>query len=257
MKPNYFHIRLIIFTVTIGLLIFLNIQGVFLPVENFLSRAVLSPLLSLADGFFSGGDGKYEVLRKENQKLLVEIAELETLRKENEALTRALGLVQESGRKVLPASLVGFFRFFGNEIVVINRGKESGILIGDIVLTEEKIFIGKIVASNDGRADVLLVTSPTATHDVTFPTSGIRARARGVGAGELIVDLVPESAPVEAGDVFVISPRAGDFSSWLLVGQVREVMVGASPVFKKIRAIHPFQPERDSRLFIIASGKIP
>ncbi|MFY9462080.1 MAG: rod shape-determining protein MreC [Candidatus Sungiibacteriota bacterium] len=246
-------IELLVFVVTAGLLIFLSIVGGLGTVTNLFSRGVAVPLLSSASRIFWNG-GDYQAIQNENIQLKSQVAEADFLKKENDILRKALGLGYEEGRRVIPVSNVGFYRFFENEIVIIDRGIEAGIKAGDAVQTGEKVYVGRVISNDRGRADVLLVTSRSQAIDISFPNLNVRARARGVNGRELAVDFVPDSAAIQKGNLFTVTRKPGNTSSGLLLGEIREVATDESKVFKIIRAIHLFDPFGAEPLFVMPSG---
>ncbi|MDO8561146.1 MAG: rod shape-determining protein MreC [bacterium] len=248
------NIEFLIFIVTAGLLVFLSIVGGLRPLTNLVSRVTV-PLLSFSTSIFRT-TGNYQTLQDENAKLKSQLADADSLKKENENLQKALSLGYEEGRRILPASRIGFYRFFDNEIIIIDRGVEAGVAAGDIVQTADKVYAGKVISSTSGRADVLLVTSRNQVIDVTFTNSNIRARARGINGREFAIDFVPENAEIHKGDLFIVTPKAGNKASNLVLGEIREISSDESHVFKIIRALHLFDSLGDATLFVSPSDKL-
>lgn len=246
--------QLLFFAVTAGLLVFLSISGVLRPLGDRITRRLGMPLVSMVRGLAQKiGAGDRAVAEIEDPSLLSRLAELEILRKENAALTRALGLGFETGKKIVPSWQVGFSRMLGEEFIVINRGSETGINIGDPVFTEDKIYVGHVFSVGEGRADILRITSPSQSTDVFLVSRGIRGQARGAGGGEFSIEFIPEGVSVQKNDLFVVAPRAGEPASGLVVGEIREVTAIPSEVFQNIRAIHLFDPYRYQPLFVALS----
>jgi len=248
-------IKILVFAVTAGLLIFLSIVGGFGTVTNLFSRGVAVPLLSAAGRIFGNG-GDYRTLQDENIKLKSQIVEADAFKNENDILKKALELGYEEGRRVIPVFNIGFYRFFENEIVIIDRGIEAGVRSGDPVVTAQKVYAGRVISNGKGRADVLLATSRSQAVDISFLNLNVRARARGVGGLELAVDFVPENALIQKGDLFTVTKKDGVVSSGLILGEIREVVTDESKVFKIIRAVHLFDPLGAGPLFVISSGPL-
>ncbi len=256
---RYFHT--LVFILGALLLILFGVIGGLGWAADLFSRWVYGPAISAASRLSQNAasilGGQTLLAEDGNLKLAAVSAENETLKKENKALIKALVLGGEYGRKVVPVSPAGFFREIGREVLMLNRGRESGINPGDTVMTEEKIYVGRVLRSGPERSDVILASSRSHITDVLFLASGLRARAKGEGGGELEIDLLPESAEIKRGDLFIVSPKAGDLSSGLLFGEIREASSIEGRIFKNARAVHLFNSFRHTPLFVITSPGNP
>lgn len=246
--------------VTAGLLIFFIINALLRPVHSFFLQKVISPIFVSAStaafgvsDFFSGG-GETNRLLGENDRLLAKAAEGEILKKENGELKKALGLGEILGREVLPVSPAGFFRFFGNEILTLSRGRESGIQAGDIVLTEDKVYVGRILVSEEGLSDVLLASSPAEVFDVVFVASGATARARGLSGGEFAIDFVPNEVDINREEFVGLVPKTASWPQGMVLGKVIDKGTGAGEIFREVSAVHLFNPFQPQSLFVALLG---
>ena len=254
---RYFHALIFLFA---GLgLIFLSVIGGLGWAANLYSRWIYWPSLSIASRLSQNSAiaPSGSTVEGEHRKLAGLAAEIDALKKENEALLRALILGGEHGRKVIPALSAGFFREIGADIIVINRGRESGISAGDPVMTAEKIYVGRVLRSGPDRSDVILASSRSQITDVLFLDKALRARANGKGGGEFDIDLLPQSVEIKSGDQFTVSPKAGDYASGLLFGEIREARSQEGSIFRNARAAHLFNPFQYSTLFVILSLGTP
>lgn len=254
---RYFH-ALIFLLVSLGL-IFLSVIGGLGWAANLYSRLIYGPSLSIASRLAQNAARapSGSTIEREHRKLAGLAAQIDALKKENEALLRALVLGADLAHKVIPALSAGFFREIGADIIVINRGRESGISAGDPVMTAEKIYVGRVLRSGPDRSDVILASSRSQITDVLFLNKAFRARANGKGGGEFEIDLLPESVEIKSGDLFIVSPKAGDYASGLLFGEIREARSREGSIFRNARAVHLFNPFQYSTLFVILSRGTP
>mgnify|MGYP001584669177 FL=1 len=202
--------------------------------------------------FSSGKGAAVRALEAERVRLLSEIARLEAAGRENEVLREALALRGEGEEGVIPARVVGFFRDGRDEYLLLNRGVADGVGTGDLVLDGARVLGGTVVDVAPHFSRVILISSASRSTDVIIPRIELRAIARGANAGELIVELVPQGAGVEVGDLLMASPRAAGGRSGLLVGEIREVRLAEHEVFKTVRAIQLFDPSADEVLILLA-----
>lgn len=205
------------------------------------------------EGFIGGARGeRIAALERGRVELLAEIARRDGVLRENETLRRALALRDEGEAGVLPASIVGVFREGREEFVLLDRGTSDGIGVGDLVIGANRALGGTVVAVEKRTARALLLSSPSRSIDVLIGRANVRAIARGNNNRELVIELVPPDAAIEADDLVTASPRATGGRSSILVGEVREVRPAEHEVFKAVRAVHLFDPADDDVFVLLA-----
>lgn len=242
---------------TIAILIFLAAGAAIRPWRERLldwSSGTMAAIRAAGErlqGFIGGTRGeRITALERERVELLAEIARREGIVRENETLRRALALAGEGEAGVLPASVIGVFREGREEFALLDRGTADGIGAGDLVTGANRALGGTVVAVEERTARVLLLSSPSRSIDVFIGAANIRAIARGNNNRELVIELVPPDAAIEAGDLITASPRAAGGRSSLLVGEVREVRPAEHEVFQTVRAAHLFDPA-DTSVFVL------
>lgn len=254
----FFYSAVAFAVLVVGALIFFGRRGGLRSFQERVSQLVISPTLARIHRMSRGllhRQTAYEGLEAERRTLLGERAELELLRKENSALREALSLHETMRHAVIPASVIGFSRELGNEILVVDQGSVVGVRTGDVVIAEGNIYVGRVRGVSEDRAEVFLPTSAEETLSIAFLSGDIRARARGIGGGELALDLVSEKAPIQKGDLFTVLLSDYGWAGRLLLGEVRAVTLDETSVFKAIRALHLFDPFVADHVFILhASG---
>jgi len=254
-------VKILFFAVAVGLLIFLSVRILFSPTVEFFMQRTSSfvfetagrLILKMANFSIDGQESRR--LREENSRLLLGSAEVEILRKENNEFRKAAGLSESLGKNVLAVSPAGFFRLFGNEILVINLGRESGIRSGDIVFTEDKVYVGRVLMAGEGTAEVLLASSPYEVFDVVFSTSGVSARAKGRAGGEFTIDFVPNEILIAPEEFVGILPKNAHWPQGLILGRVFDKGTVAGGIFKEVSAVHLFNPSQPPPIFVILLGR--
>ncbi len=255
--PSRF-LSLIFLAVLLALFILVGGARFFSPWRSRIAGSVtpiLSSFSSLADKLRTllGGPTaeKVRALEEERVRLLAEVARRDGMADENAILREALALRREGVEGAIPARVIGFFREGRDEFLIINRGVESGVASGDIVLNRARVFGGQVVDSGSGFARVALASSPSRSVDVSV-SDKLRAVARGNNSRELVIERVPRDAEVKSGDLVRVSSRSVSGQDSFLIGEVREVHQAENEVFKTVRAVHLFDPAEDSALILLA-----
>jgi rod shape-determining protein MreC len=115
--------------------------------------------------------------------------------------------------------------------VIINRGSDDGIRRGMSVVTQQGL-VGRIAAVTAGAARVQLITDPASSINVRIEPSRAPANLIGDITGELALELVPQSASVQIGDLVLTSGLGGNYPPDLLIGQVASIRKSETDLFQ-------------------------
>jgi rod shape-determining protein MreC len=213
-----------------------------------LSRIFLNPIISAQtwistrfqalQSFISAPDD-VSSLRQENAELEAEIARLQVQMIEiQQELTEAQVLASlvdyarsRSENSYIAAAVIGRDPSPFLHYVVINRGSDDGLRRGMPVVTQQGL-VGQIAAVTAGAARVQLINDPGSTVNVLLQQSETEAVLVGDISGEIILELIPQTATIQAGDIIVTSGYGGNYPSNLLVGQVSTVRSNAYDLFQ-------------------------
>lgn len=169
-------------------------------------------------------------LRQRNSELEAEVAELQA---------QVIQLQQEVGETKILAALVDFehanpdnqYRaaaVIGRDpspflqYVIINRGSNDGILRGMPVVTDQGL-VGRVDAVIADAARVQLITDPAANVNVHLQNAEEDASLVGSVTGDLTLELVPQAASLQSGDLVLTSGLGGGYPPDLIIGQVASV----------------------------------
>jgi len=167
------------------------------------------------------------VLRQQNIELENEVADLQA---------QVIQLQQQVGETQLLAALVDFSRarpensykaaaVIGRDpspflhYVIINRGSNDGILRGMPVVTDQGL-VGRVDAVIADAARVQLITDPASKVNVRLQNADVEASLVGSVTGDVILDLIPQDAVLDAGDLVLTSGLGGGYPPDLIIGQV-------------------------------------
>ncbi len=167
-----------------------------------------------------------ETLKEENRKLKLENILLKEIEKENIALRQALSLGFNKDFDLILSRVLAK----QNNYLTINQGSNHGVEKNSIVITKEKILVGKIVEVYNNQSKVMLITHP----ESVFNGEILEKDILGLISGKNL-DLVSIDKEVEKGDIIT--------SQGFLVGEIISVIrkdtepfliINFEPVFTKI-----------------------
>jgi len=118
------------------------------------------------------------------------------------------------------------------QYVIINRGSDDGLRRGMPVVTQQGL-IGRIAAVTAGAARVQLITDPVSTVNVRLEPSGAQAILQGQLTGEITLDMIPQDANVQAGDLVLTSGLGGGYPANILIGQVSSIRSVDQDIFQR------------------------
>ena len=225
-------------------LILLALGGYLTPI----SRIFLSPFISIQTWISERSQAVQNLintpsdvtnLRQENAELRAEIARLQE---------EIIGIQQELTEAQVLASLVDYARsrsenryvaaaIIGRDpspflhYVIINRGSDDGIRRGMPVVTQLGL-VGQVEAVTAGAARVQLINDPGSTVNIVLQQSDTEAVLVGDISGEIHLELIPQSASIQAGEIIMTSGYGGNYPANILIGQVSTIRSNAYDLFQ-------------------------
>ena len=183
-----------------------------------------------------------QALQAENDQLEAEARAAEELRRENEQLTALLQL--RNGLEYQTTAAVVIARE-SNDIrrtVVIDRGEDDGLEVGDIVITRGGALAGRIVEAASSYAHIALISDSTSTVIGQLSVAGVTGKVTGTGQerGELVMADVDATAAVMDGEeVFTAGIELGGgirspYPKGLLIGRVVDVLHDPNEVVQTV-----------------------
>lgn len=172
-------------------------------------------------------------LEAENSRLQAELIEL----KQQISETRILSALVDFARvhpenRYVAASVIGRDPSPFLQYVIINRGSDNGLRRGMPVVTQQGL-VGRIAAVTAGAARVQLITDASSSVNVRFETGIAEAVLQGQFPASLSLEMIPQSANVQIGDLILTSGLGGNYPSNILVGQVTGVRRQETDLFQQ------------------------
>ncbi len=240
---------ILIFLVVFGLLVFLHSIGALRPVENVL-LGIVKPISSR---FYSLGNvfshynqdrenqtslsNQVEALTSEVAVLTVANSAQKELVEENSKLRKQLKFLSDNNFKAVAAEVIARESISegsdSGQDLVINKGARDGVNIGQGVVSEEGVIVGKVIEIKDTSAKICLTTSPECKLAAAIQN---QARTQGITDGDLgltiIMNFIPQLEKISAGDTVITSGLGGNIPRGLVIGKVIEVRNESNEVWQ-------------------------
>lgn len=171
-------------------------------------------------------------LKDQIQKYQVQLIDFKTTQDENTALRTELSYVQHPATVIVASVLAKPSQSLYNSLV-IDRGSNDGVVVGDLVTAEGTIGLGKIASVTPNTATVELFSGPQFSGDMVMKSQNITVPAIGKGGGNFEIH-IPHEINVASGDILAF-PGSPDIA----VGVVESVIFDARDPFQTILARTP------------------
>ena len=202
------------------------------------SRAFLD-LSDRVDNFFTGRtelQQKNDALEAQALFLQHKVQRLAALSAENTRLRELLNSSALLEQKVIVAELVGVFPEASAHKIILGKGTNSGVFVGQPVVDAEGL-VGQVVQAGATSSHALLITDNTHSVPVLINRNGLRAVLTGTDHVEKLELLhIPDTADVQVGDLLVTSGLGQRFPQGYPVAVVSAVEHDPGQSFARIKA---------------------
>ncbi len=234
------------------LILLLGLTGVFRPLRALAEKVLIIPAKEEVfawQRFFKKDLGGCQLQNeRETAELKTKIA---SLTEENQAQQRLLSSPLPKNWQFLSAKVIGT----EGEKLIINKGREDGVLTGMVGLTGET-YLGRVDEVSERLAKLKLPSFLEERLMVKI-VSGQEKVGLGLGLligrgeGRMRVEQILSSEEVKAGTLVMTSVEGGD----LLVAEVEEIVQSRGETFKSAMVRRLFNPEELNTIFLIR-GKL-
>ena len=193
------------------------------------------------------------------EELLVarrELQLLESLASENSRLLELNTATADLGREVMPAEIINIAPDPFSKRVLINRGANAGVFIGQPLLDANGLM-GQVVEVLPFTSWVLLITDPNHVTPVEVNRNGERALARGsrLNTAELELEFVTQTQDMEAGDRLVSSGMGQIYPKNYPVAEIISFYADPGLDFATVRARPLAQMARTRNVMLVFPEK--
>lgn len=203
-----------------------------------------------------------ERLTQENQSLRTEVLVLRSrlqamasLEAENLRLRALMNAADRIDERVLIAELVGVSPDPLQHRVIINRGSDHGVFLGQALLDANGLM-GQVVTVGKQYSHVLLITDATHALPVQLERNSLRFIMEGVGnLDEMYLRFVANTADIKEGDLLVSSGLGQRFPFGFPVGTVTRVEANPGERFARVTVAPKAQLNRSR--YVLLTFKRP
>lgn len=194
-------------------------------------------------------------LRAEQLVLQAKLQKVASLATENVRLRELLNstaLVQDN---VLVAEIIGVSPEPLNHYVVVNKGSNSEVFVGQPVIDAYGLF-GQVIEVGLYSCRVLLISDSAHAIPVQVNRNGVRAIAEGVGLlHELELPHVAATTDIEEGDILVSSGLGGRFPVGYPVATVTSIIHDPGQPFLGVKVTPKAHLNRSRHVLMVFKGQ--
>lgn len=236
------------------------VQGAFLVITRPAEELLTSIFRPIA-GFLSDA-GSISDLREENRRLRLENEELRTqsislqtdaerVKQLEEALKISQGAANE---QYLAANVVHRDSSAFTDVISIDRGSNSGVRVGMVVLSSQGSLMGTVTEVFGSRSFVRLITDSKSKVAAQVQASQADGIVKGAANRTLTFDLA--QADIKVGDIIVTSALTGRYPAGLPIGKVTDVSGTQQDLFRKV-TLEPFVRLSTASTVLVQTSFIP
>ena len=221
---------------------------------------------ALSDWFSESSTSRNELLADNKQlsarNLVLELRaqRLAALETENIELRELLSASEQVNDRVLVTSVIAVDPDPFSQQILINKGGEDGVFIGQPVLDAYGL-LGQVIDVMPYSARVLMIADSNHAIPVQVNRNGVRAIAVGTGSlDELELIYVPNTADIIKGDLLVSSGLGARYPRGYPVGTVTKVENIPGKSFAAVTAEPSAHLDRSRHLLLVFSqgaAKVP
>ena len=175
-------------------------------------------------------------LKEQQLRAQVSLQKLSVLERENDRLREMLGAKPKVGERMLVAELLVIDLDPNRQQVVINKGADQGVYLGQPVIDAWGVM-GQVVHVADTSATAMLISDPNHAIPAQINRNELRTTVFGLGyGGRLELRHIPHNADIEPGDLLVTSGLGGRFPANYPVARIVEIERPVGETFAKVIA---------------------
>ena len=191
-------------------------------------------------------------LKKQNEELTSELAQLTEAEKTAERLESLLGLQSTYNLQSTAARIIGTTGDAWSQTVTIDKGSANGFEI-DMPVCNSGGVIGQIIEVSAATSTVRLINDENSGVSAMVQSTRAQGILQGQPDGTLMLSYVPADADVKVGDVIITSGLGGRFPKGLPLGTVSSVSRAANATYYTIVVRAISTAESNEEVLVITS----
>jgi len=261
-------VRLAFFAALSLLLLFIDARYRYMESTRSALSVLVSPVQRMAAlpgalwqqaGDFLITQSRQRSLIKENDDLLrqhlsdaAQLLQLQTLRSENQQLRNLIALPIRTEFSTQLAEIVYADRDVFKRRVLINKGADANVMIGQVVIDDTGI-VGQITRVYPWLAEVTLITEKNHPVPVQVLRNGLRAIVFGSGdTSQLSPRYMPVNADIQNDDLLVTSGIDGIYPPGIPVARVIKIERDAAYPFARVACLPVAGVDKNRHLLILS-----
>jgi len=210
------------------------VVGITSPVQKAV-WAIIGGVGSVWRGYFYlvGLEKENKALKRELQELKLQMNRYREADLANERLRALLNFKKSIATPLLPAQLVAFDPSGWFQTILIDKGRNDGV-VQDMAVVSSEGLVGRVIGVGNHHSKVLLILDGNSAVDAYIQRSRARGVLVGLGLELCLLKYVQRNEDVQVGDQIISSGMGGVFPKGLLVGTVQEVVRGSSGLFQRV-----------------------
>ena len=210
------------------------VVGITAPVQKVV-WGVIDGIGSIWRGYFYlvGLEKENQALKKELQDLKLQMNRYREADLANQRLRALLNFKKSIATPLLPAQLVAFDPSGWFQTILIDKGRNDGV-VQDMAVVSAEGLVGRVIGVSNHHAKVLLILDGNSAVDAYIQRSRARGVLVGLGRELCLLKYVQRNEDVQVGDKVISSGMGGVFPKGLLVGTVQEVVRASSGLFQRV-----------------------
>lgn len=196
-------------------------------------------------------------LTRENIALQARIVQLERQRADTDALSRELASARAAvdlrarvSGQLTEAGVTAWPGEGGVRELIIDRGTDDGIAVGDVAATPDGALVGIVRDVRAHRATLTGLGDPAFQVAAVLVGTTVSGLVRVTASDGLILDLVQKDETIQEGHVLATGGSDG-LPAGLLIGTVRSVQLPAASLFALVRLTPSVDIESVSRVILV------
>ncbi len=210
------------------------VVGITSPMQKAL-RGIIGGIGSVWRGYFYlvGLQQENETLMRELQQLKLQMNRYREADLANQRLRALLNFKKSIATPLMPAQLVAFDPSGWFQTIVIDKGRNDGV-VQDMAVVSAEGLVGRVIGVSGHHAKVLLILDGNSAVDAFVQRSRARGVLVGLGRERCLLKYVQRNEDVRVGDRIISSALGGVFPKGLLLGTVEKVVRGSSGLFQRV-----------------------
>jgi len=213
---------------------------------------VASPLRAVGNWMTGLGvdQSDYRALQDQNTELKQRLAQLEEAKLENERIRALVDFADSQDLPTLGARIIGRPTDTRQLSILIDRGSNHGIKVGDAVIAAAGL-VGQVVEVTPWNSRVRLITDSESGVAALVQRTRANGIVKGDIGGVLRLEFVDKKTPPVEGDVILTSGLGGIYPKGIVIGEVVSVSTVSSDLYPAVTLASRVEIDRIEEVLVV------